>query len=87
MTYGRSIYRALAGFGIDRSAWPALAANRGAWRGAIHGALLDGGRPTRAAAAVTNRLIDVAVADDQAGARNIGAAAATRAARAAALLS
>lgn len=45
MNYGRSIYRALAGFGITRSAWPALAANRATWRGAINGKLLSRRRP------------------------------------------
>jgi hypothetical protein len=76
MTYGRSINHALDSFGIDRSTWPALAADRAAWRGAIHGALLNGGRPTRAAAIETNRLIGAALADGRAGIWDIGASVA-----------
>ena len=63
MTYGRSIRRAMESFGIDYAKWTALAEDRAAWRGAIHGALLDGGRPKRAAAVATNRRIDACVAD------------------------
>ena len=43
--------------------WPTLAADRAAWRGAIHGALLDVKPPRRAAAAAADKLIDVAIAD------------------------
>jgi len=32
MTYGRSIFKALAKFGIDPSRWHVLAADRTAWR-------------------------------------------------------
>ena len=32
MTYGRSIFKALAKFGIDPSRWHLLAADRAAWR-------------------------------------------------------
>ena len=52
MTYGRCVYRALESFGINRSTWPTLAANRTAWRGAINGELLRAERPKRAAAAM-----------------------------------
>ena len=83
MMYGRSIYRALDSFGINRSTWPTLAADRAAWRGAIHGALLDGGRPTRAVAAETNRLIGEALADGRAGIWDIGASISHSFARAA----
>ena len=73
MTYGRSVYKALDNFGISRETWPALAADRVAWLGAIHGSLLSDERPTRAAAAATNRRIAVSAADARASARNIGA--------------
>ena len=59
--------------------------DRAAWRGAIHGALLEGGRPTRAAAAATNQRIKIALADARAGVWDLGAAAATSVARAALL--
>ena len=81
MTYGRSIYRALDGYGIDRETWPQLAADRPAWRKAIHGRLLDGGRPTRAAAVETNRLISASAADERASARSIAASIASSFAR------
>ena len=32
MTYGRSIFKALEMFRIDKTRWPELAANRSAWR-------------------------------------------------------
>ena len=39
MTYGRSVSKALDNFGIDRDSWHALAADRPAWRAALHGSL------------------------------------------------
>ena len=39
MTYGRSVYKALDNFGIPRTTWHTLAADRVAWREAIHGRL------------------------------------------------
>ena len=83
MTYGRSVYKALDNFGISRETWPTLAADRVAWRGAIHGSLLSDERPTRAAAAATNRRIAVSATDARASARNIGASVATSLAHAA----
>ena len=71
MTYGRSIQKALDHFGIDRTAWATLAADRAAWRDAIHGGLLAGGRPTRGSAAATNRLIADSLANER-GARGRG---------------
>ena len=82
MTYGRSVEKALDHFGIDRKTWPTLAADRAAWRGAIHGGLLGSGRPTRAISAETNRLVAASAADDRASARAIGASVATSFARA-----
>ena len=37
MTYGRTMYRAMELFGIDRATWPALAADRDAWRTLLMG--------------------------------------------------
>ena len=85
MTYGRSIYRALESFGIDRSEWPKLAANRPAWRKAINGELLRAKRPKRAAAAATNRRIEASIADGRAGIWDIDASIAHSLARAALL--
>jgi len=56
-------------FGIDRTTWSQLAADRTAWRSAIHGGLLNGGRPTRDVAIETNRLIGATLADARASAR------------------
>ena len=75
--------KALDTFNIPHSTWHELAMDRPAWRDAIHGALLDGGRPTRVCAAVTNRRIDASVADGRAGIWDIGASAAHLHARAA----
>ena len=83
MTYGRSVCKALDNFGIDRETWPALAADRVAWRAALHGSQLDDERPTRVAAAATNRRIAVSVADARASVRDIGASVATSLAHAA----
>ena len=80
MTYGRSVFKALDNFGIERETWPTLAAD---WRGAIHGSLLAAGRPTRAAAATTNLRIAASVADVRASARNIRASIVNSHARAA----
>ena len=44
MTYGRSAAKAMAHFNIDPDTWPVLAANRAAWREAIHGGLLQSNR-------------------------------------------
>ena len=76
MTYGRSVYKALDHFNINRATWPVLAANRTTWREAIHGALLvsgRAGRPKRAAAVTTNRRIQATLADARAGVWDIGA--------------
>ena len=75
MTFGRSVYKALAHFGIDRATWPVLAANRATWREAIHGSqlALTAGRPTRVAAAATNLRIGATLADARAGVWDIGA--------------
>ena len=81
MTYGRSIHRALETFNIPLSSWAALADDRVAWRGAINGGLLESARPKRAAAAVADRLIDVAIADARASILNIDAAITTLRAR------
>ena len=62
MTYGRSIGKALDYFHIDREVWPTLAADRAAWRDAIHGGLLDTERPKRASTAETNRRISASLA-------------------------
>ena len=67
MTYGRSIHRALDTFAIPHSSWATLAEDRAAWRGATHGELLGGGRPTRRATAATNRRIAATLADARAG--------------------
>ena len=83
MTYGRSVYKALDNFGINRETWHELAADRPAWRGALHGSLLAAGRPSRAAAATTNHRIAVSVADARASYRNIRASIATSHAHAA----
>ena len=48
----------------------------------MHGALLDGGRPTRTVATETNRLIGATLADGRAGIWDIGASVATSFARA-----
>ena len=75
MTFGRSVYKALAHFGIDRATWPVLAANRATWQEAIHGSqlALTAGRPTRVAAAATNLRIGATLADARAGVWDIGA--------------
>ena len=83
MTYGRSVYKALDNFNIDHASWHTLAADRPTWRAAIHGSQLDDRRPTRAAAAATNRRIAVSVADARASAHDIGASVATSLAHAA----
>ena len=83
MTFGRSVGKALDNFNIDRSSWHELAADRVAWRAAIHGSQLDNSRPTRTAAADTNRRIAVCVADARASICDIGASIATSFARAA----
>ena len=70
MTYGRSICRALDSFGIDRTTWSALAQDRAAWRGAVHGALIDSGRSVRVAALKAVHLIDIANADARAAFRH-----------------
>ena len=69
MTYGRSIRKAFDTFGIDREKWHELATNRAAWRRALHGELLGGGRPKRVKAAETVRRIDATLADERLGAR------------------
>ena len=77
MTYGRSISKALAHFNIPIDTWPRLAADRAAWRNAINGGLLNTtGRPKRAAAAKTNRLIVDSLANERAGAGDAGLVAA-----------
>ena len=73
MTYGRSIYKALDNFGIPRATRHELAADRSAWRAAIHGSLLKTERPTRAAATSTNLLIRATLADARASIMDIGA--------------
>ena len=83
MTFGRSVDKALDNFNINRASWHKLAADRVAWRAAIHGSQLDDSRPTRAAAADTNRRIAVCVADARASIHDIGASVATSFARAA----
>ena len=80
MTYGRSIQKALDHFAIDRVTWATLASDRAAWRDAIHGGLLDGGRPTRVSAAATNRLIADSLANERAGAGEEGLVAAAKSA-------
>jgi hypothetical protein len=67
MTYGRSVAKAMGKFNIPFDTWPQLAMDRASWRGAIHGSLLEGGRPVRSKAVETNRLIDVTLADARAG--------------------
>ena len=37
MTYGRSIRKALAEFGVTREEWPELAQDRTAWRAVVRG--------------------------------------------------
>ena len=81
MTFGRSVGKALDNFNINRASWHKLAADRVAWRAAIHGSQLDDGRPTRAAAAATNRRIAVCVTDARASIHDIGASVATSLAR------
>ena len=83
MTFGRSVGKALDNFNIDRASWHELAIDRDAWRAAIHGSLLDDCRPTRAAAAATNRRIAVCLTDARASIHDIGASVATSLARAA----
>ena len=84
MTFGRSAEKAMGKFNIPFSTWPELAANRAAWRDALHGGLLAAGRPKRAAAAAADELIDVAIADARASILDVDAAIATFCARAAA---
>lgn len=84
MTYGRSVEKAMGSFNIDVSTWPELAADRVAWRDAIHGSLLTAERPRRVAAVKADRLIDVAIADAHASILDVDAAIATVHARAAA---
>ena len=66
MTYGRSIFKALEHFAINKTTWHELAQDRPAWRGAINGALLNAKRPKRAAAVETNRRMDAMIADGHA---------------------
>ena len=70
MTYGRSLDKALLEFNIDRRSWPALAADRAAWRETLRLGHPPGftapppplplalTRPSRTTAAKTNRAID-----------------------------
>ena len=70
MTYGRSIDKALLEFNIDRRSWPALAADRAAWRETLRLGHPPGftvpppplplalTRPSRSVAAKTNLAID-----------------------------
>jgi hypothetical protein len=69
-------------FNIPFETWPQLAMDRAAWRGAIHGSLLDGGRPVRTTAAETNRLIGVTLADARAGIWDLRASHVAKVARA-----
>ena len=48
MTYGRSTYKAMDAFCIDRATWGELAEDRDAWRDAINGGLLNASRKRRA---------------------------------------
>ena len=80
MTYGRSIEKSLDHFLIDRATWATLAADRAAWRDAIHGGLLDRGRLTRDSATATNRLVADSLANERAGAGEAGLVAAAKSA-------
>ena len=74
MTYGRSIHKSLDSFGIEFKTWPQLAADHPAWRDAIHGKLLDGGRPRRTAVRVeTDRRLAISLADARASCKDIDA--------------
>ena len=73
MTYGRGIKKALLEFNIEQSSWPSLAADRVAWRSTLKVGHPPGftaappplplalARPTRTAAAKTNRAIDASL--------------------------
>ena len=84
MTFGRSAEKAMGKFNIPFSTWAELAADRAAWRDALHGGLLVAARPKRAAATTADELIDIAIADARASILDIDAAIATFCARAAA---
>ena len=64
MAYGRSTHKVLDALAIPFQSWPTLAADRAAWRDAINGGLLNGGRPRRSKTRdETDRLIAVSLAE------------------------
>ena len=84
MTYGRSYRKVLDALAIPFASWPTLAADRAAWRDAINGGLLNGGRPRRSKTRdETDRLIAVSLANAGASTRDLRASVATSIARAA----